>query len=371
MCLCVISYSCNSESGFDRRVTTSIFFDEMTSSYEEISVQSSDLPLTEHVFDIRRLLKISKCSNSKFILIDHSTKQIILADSEENELYRTGGEGRGPGEFQSIIWAGLGNDNRLYVVDGLQFRISVYDINDSSLKFTNTLSYKNPSNLFLSSIYITEHGKYGIYQDSEGFFSEQNRFVLFSLDKTFAPVEKLLEMPGHERQKYETSGFTMYTPHEYRHQTHWYVDNNWFYYAKSDDSAIDRYHLQTGEKQEITFLKMEKRANSTTFSDLVIRTYLENDDDEYDKEYWEALHEIEDLPLFTSLLVKDPFIYLTLLPTPGSEGITLQLDLNKQETRYFRTPQEFIPRAVCGNSVYGIDFRVRNTQQVVKVELLE
>ena len=94
-------------------------------------------------------------------------------------------------------------------------------------------------------------------------------------------------------------------------------------YAKSDDSAIDRYHLQTGEKQEITFLKMEKRANSAAFFDLVIRTYLENDDDEYDKEYWEALHEIEDLPLFTSLLVKDPFIYLTLLPTPGFEGITL------------------------------------------------
>jgi len=142
-------------------------------------------------------------------------------------------------------------------------------------------------------------------------------------------------------------------------------------YAKSDDSAIDRYHLQTGEKQEITFLKMEKRANSAAFSDLVIRTYLENDDDEYDKEYWEALHEIEDLPLFTSLLVKDPFIYLTLLPTPGFEGITLLLDMEKQETRYFRTPQEFIPRAVCGNSVYGIDFRVKDTQQVVKVELLK
>jgi len=142
-------------------------------------------------------------------------------------------------------------------------------------------------------------------------------------------------------------------------------------YAKSDDSAIDRYHLQTGLKQEIPFLKMEKRANSAAFSDLVIRTYLENDDDEYDKEYWEALHEIEDLPLFTSLLVKDPFIYLTLLPTPGFEGITLLLDMEKQETRYFRTPQEFIPRAVCGNSVYGIDFRVKDTQQVVKVELLK
>jgi hypothetical protein len=371
MGMCVFSYSCSSESGSDEIEATDIFIEEITTSHEEIIVQTSVLPLTDLLFDIRRLFKPDNCQKSNFIFIEHSTNHIILAGGNGNELHRTGGEGRGPGEFQSIMWAGIGSGNRLYIIDGLLFRVSVYDIHDSSLNFSNTLSYENPSNLFLSSIYPTEHGVYGVYQETEGFYTAENRFILYKLDAAYAPAEKVLEMPGHERQKYELTGFDLYTPHKYRHQSHWYMDNNWFYYAKSDDSTIFRYHLETGKKQEITFLKMEKRANSTAFSDLVIQSHSENNGDEYDAEYWEALHDIDELPLFTSLLVKDPFIYLTLLPTPGSYGITLLLNMEKQETSYFRTPQEYIPRAVCGNSVYGIDFRVEDTQQVVKVELLK
>lgn len=343
--------------------------ENLISNLEEVEAIYKVHPISEYVFGAG-LLEITKACE-KLILLDHFTKELFLTNNNGEILEKTGGEGRGPGELNMPVHFSLDKDS-IHVLDPANYRINIFQIDEREMRFHTSRSYKDPSEHFMASYYHTVTGsEFGVYNVSQGYFTPENEHRLYRLDDSLNPEKELLLMPGEERQMVESSNFTMYVPHQYLHRTHWYVDGDWFYYAKSDDSTIFRYHLETGKEQEITFLTMEKRTNSTAFSDLVIQTYSENDGDEYDAEYWEALHEMDDLPLFTSLLVKDYFIYLSLLPTPGSEGITLLLDMEKQETRYFHTPQEFIPRAVCGNSVYGIDFRVGNTQQVGKVQLIK
>jgi len=342
--------------------------DQLISNLEEVEAVYKVHPVSETVFGAGQIELFEDCQN--MIVFDSFSKELLLTNRTGEILDTAGGEGRGPGELNQPVHFRMLGDS-LYVLDPTTYQLSKFQMDNEEIKFHTSYSYKDPAEHFMATYYHTETGAdFGVYQVSQGYLTPENehRLYRYRLDHSFNPIDELLVMPGEERLMLENSDFTIYIPHQYLHRTHWYVDGDWFYYAKSDDSTIFRYHLETGESEEITFLNMEKHLNSKAYSDLVIQTYSENVDD---AEYWEALFEIEDLPLFTSLIVKDHFIYLTLLPTPGSEGITLLLDMDKQETRYFRTPQEFIPRAVCGNWVYGIDFRIGDTQQVGKVQLLK
>ncbi|TVR19277.1 MAG: hypothetical protein EA391_00985 [Balneolaceae bacterium] len=172
-------------------------------------------------------------------------------------------------------------------------------------------------------------------------------------------------MPGHERQKLERPDFVMYTPHQYLHRTFWDIDKDWFYFLTTDNSTIYRVHLETGEEQVISTLNLEKRVNSKAFAELLIATYSDTGNDD---EYWAVLNKIDFLPLFASFIVETNIIYLTLLPTPGIEGITLVIDIETEEVKYFSHPQEFVPKAICGNTVYGIDYRVDESYQIVQLE---
>jgi hypothetical protein len=362
--LCTLVYSCNNSSRSNTDITIYTFFENILSLFAEIPVQYHTHPSTELVYDIRRLLMKGNCDNSRFILIDNLKNYIIISDKNGIEIFKTGGKGKGPGEYESLMWGHIGSDKRLYIIDGLQFRISIYDIEENYINLISTINYNNPSKYFLSSIYVTDYGTYGVYQESEGFHTPENRFLLYQLDKTFSPTKRLLEMPGHERQKYKSAEFDLYTPHKYRNQTHWHVDNGWFYYATSDNSTIYRYNLQTSEIQKLSFLQLNRRENSLQFSTAVKQYYSTESNDPY----WEALHDIDYLPLIIGLLVHENNIYLTLLPTPGIDGVILVVNIEEEKVKYFRSPQEFVPNIKCGNVVYGIDFRVNEDYQIVEIE---
>jgi hypothetical protein len=357
--------SCDSDSFSDVESGQDPFLENLANEYKEITIEYKIHPASYLVYEPRMLFTKDNCDGNSLIIIDHSTNTIQLAVSDGQKVYETGGEGSGPEEFQSIIWAHVDSDNYLYVVDGIQFRISIFEIKEDRLNYIKSVSYKNPSNYFLTSVYVTDHGNYGVYQETEGFFSPENRFYLYSLDETFSPIEQLIEMPGHDRQKIESSEFTFYTPNKYRFQTHWSFDDGWFYFAKSDTTMINRYHLQTGKSEQISFLQMDKRPNTYELQEAV-KEYYNSEDVEL---YLETLDKIDHLPLFNSLLVRRNHIYLTILPTPGEDGMSLVLNLKTQEIEYFRHPQEFVPKAVCGKSVYGINFRVSEPYQIVQIKI--
>jgi hypothetical protein len=215
------------------------------------------------------------------------------------------------------------------------------------------VSYKNPENHFLTAVYVTEYGHFGLFQDSpNGFFSPENRYFLYRLDEHFATQEQLFEMPGRERLKYENPATTLFTPHQYARGIHWSLDEEWFYYVTTDDETIHRYNLQTGKMGSLTFFDLEGRPNNNHF----IEAVEEHHPDADDEVFMEKLKVIESLPFFSAFHVQNQKAFLNILAAPGEGQMVLHVDLDSEEIKYFQTSNGFTPQTKCGNHLYGIDF---------------
>ncbi len=353
-------FSCNKENSTGDGLNTGSFIKKVETQYAEKEIYSVSSLGSDPSYQPTWLISFNGCS--QLIVADPFEKIIVLLNGEGVELSRAGGIGRGPGEFQSILHLHIGKDNRLYVVDALEFRISIYTIIDKKLEYVKSVPFKNPSNYYLNSVYVTEHGNFGVYQVFESYFTPDNKFFLYRLDDNFSPIEQLLEMPGHERRKIESSHFTFYSPYKYLSQTIWYYDSERFYFITTIESIVHAYDVTTGEKEKITYLKLDERANSNEFTRSVKSSYPVEDED-----YWDTLEQIDKLPLFNGFLANGEDLYLALMPTPGKDGMLLALNLDSEEVTTIRTPQEFIPRTACRNSIFGINFRTDADSEILNV----
>ncbi len=356
--------SCSSDDALNKDAFSDSFTNGIEESFTKIDVDINDFPGTDSIFEPVWLFLPKECN--ALIIGDNSDKTFSVLNREGHLLSKVGGEGRGPGEYGSVIWAHIGSDQKLYVIDALQFRISKYSFENGNLIYEDSFSYRNQTNHFLTSVYITEFGKYGLYQESEGFMHSENRFLLYRLNDDFSPSEFILSIPSHQRQKFETPDFVYYTPFRYRSQTKWYLDDEWFYSLSTDSTDLFRYNIRSKETETIDFLQLEERYNTPQFT-ASVKDYYSNAEDE---DYWSVLDEIDRIPFFGGLFVKDEIVYLTVLPTPGLEGMTLVLNMETEEVKYFRTPQEFSPRGICDETIFGIDFRIDDAFQVMSINML-
>lgn len=340
------------------------FTEEIINTFQEVEAEATPLPVSFTVYEPRLVLAAGECEEPKLVILDYATMEIVLTDRNGDIMFKTGGEGQGPGEFEGMMQAHIGADGRLYVIDGLQFRISVYNIAQEMLNLIDAFSYKNPPNHFLAAVYVTEFGVYGIYSESEGFMTPKNRYVLYSLDEDFAPAERLFELPGHERQKFETTEFTFYTPYPYRSQTLWNTDDERFYYITTLTSSVHLYNLRTGQQEEFTFYQFGERFNSRHFIEAA-----KKHDPAGDEEYLEPLEEIGTLPLFSGLYAHGDRVYRPVQPVPGEEGLTLITNRHSGKTHFFKTPKTFYASSVCEDTIYGIDFQPDGEYRLVAVHL--
>ena len=361
-CMLIIS---GCKNGLPERYSDDQYLNKLKNDLDETTVIWNIHPISNIVYNANYLLSLKNCN--QLVVVDRANLNIILVDKDGDELNRAGGEGQGPGEFQSILSPFIDYNNRLYTIDGISKRITVYKINNEELNYVSSISYEEPPHYFLSSVYVTQLGNFGVYQISEGYFSPDNKFALYKLDENFAPIEQFVKMPGNERYESVRDYFTLYSPHKYLGRTIWGLDNSWFYYMTTMSSTVYKYNLQSGEKNEITFFEMNERHNSPDFTRLV-KDYNPVDDD---KEYWDVLEDIEKLPLISQVIYGDGRAILKVMPTPGEDGLGILFDKETEHLQYFRTPQEFNPTAICGNIIYGIDFQLEGEYKIMSIEFTE
>lgn len=351
------------ENGGSDLYTGDQYINELKKNLDEMSMDLKIHPSSKHAYNVNYLLPIENCE--QLIIVDGANENLLLVGDKGEVLSRAGGVGRGPGEYQSILSPHIGYDKRLYIIDGILKRVTVYEIVNEKLNYVSSIKYEEPPKYFLNSVYVTKFGKFGVYQYSEGFFSPENNFLLYRLDEDFYPVEQLLEMPGHERYESLGPGFTLYIPHKYLGKTIWGVDDSWFYYITTMSSPMYKYNLQSEVKQETTFIHMDERLNSPDLSKLV-KDYYSVEDNE---EYWNVVDDIKSLPLLSQIISGDGRVILKVMATPGEEGLVLHFDKDSKNLQYFRTPQEFSPTAICDNIIYGIDFNIEGNYEIMKIEL--
>lgn len=355
--------SCNNQTS---TTETSIdpYIKNLKERFSEIEILESTYPQIEEIYQPNGPVTTKNCQ--RLIVSDYAEKKLFLLNPAGNVIHQTGGEGRGPEEYQSILNPHMGEDDRLYVLDTLLFRINIYEITDDQLEFIKSVSYKNPENYFLTAVYVTEYGHFGLFQDSpNGFFSPENRYFLYRLDEHFATQEQLFEMPGRERLKYETPAAKLFTPHEYARGIHWSLDDEWFYYVTTDDETIHRYNLQTGKMGSLTFFDLEERPRNNQFIEAVEEHHPGADDEVF----MEKLKEIESLPLFSSFHVEDQKGFLNVLAAPGDDQIILYIDLQSIEVQYFEASFGFTPQTLCDNHIYGIDYGIDGEVRLMEIAI--
>ncbi len=299
------------------------------------------------------------------IVADNTDKTIRLFEENGPEYSTAGGEGRGPGEFESINQLHLGFDKRLYVLDLKLNRLNIFDIDNEGLKFDSAILLEMEPNLFLQTIYVTELGNYGVFIQRDTGPQPETHFLLFRLDDDFFPAKQLLEMPGNEQQQVSSN---LFMDSYFGRRTYWDLDNDWFYYITSHQPIIHIFNLKAESKGDTFHLDLPGRLNDPETMDQVKdRLYFIEEDF-----HWEILEESTSWPLFRDFKVQNNTMLFYIFFPGGDKGIYLYTDMASKEIKFFYTPYEFASVYLRDETVYGIDLSsAAGDYQLMAIDLLD
>ncbi|WP_237853049.1 6-bladed beta-propeller [Rhodohalobacter sulfatireducens] len=314
----------------------------------EKSITQNIISLPE---DIVQPVMIEILNNRKSIIIaDNAKKKLFFLDEDGEILSVTGRSGRGPGEFELITGTHIGNDDHMYVHDAILKRITVYAVENNELRLLDTIVYETPESHTLYNIFINKQGIYGLYNESEGFHTPENRYILYQLDKNFKPIEQKLTFPGEIRKVRNTGDFLLYGPHDYSNDYLWSHNDNMFYYTNNYEALIKGYPFQTEEDIVIYETNLPVRPNNDY--------YLATADSAYNfdsnKDYWAYLENLETLPVLSGIWTDNTHIILSIRPAPGDDIVMLWLHQEKNGMSYFMLPAETGVTRYKENILYSI-----------------
>ena len=331
------------------------FREFITQSYSQIPSYSEVHPGAEKIYMAGGL--VAPKNSEILIQMDRADYTIKVLGPDGDILNTAGGQGRGPGELGDYARLYYDENQKLYVVDPRNNRIHVFQILDDDLELLETKMYQYPATYHLSSVFITEAGYFGLFTQSENFFTPENRYLLYSLDQNFEMKEKLLELPGEQRTRYEYPDFTFYLPNIFAEKTLWDMDGDWFYYMSSHTPIINRYHLPTGEKETLDFLQIPVREHHSEIIPLMIEFYEPGDYEADIDQLSSVLYENDSLPMFIGFSAAQNRLFIQTYFTPGDQGIILMADPETEEVRYFEAPFGLSSFNLRNNTLYGVDYR--------------
>lgn len=321
--------------------------------YSEIGVDIKTLDRSDQIFNANWLITTNQCD---LIIVDNADKTIKLVKSNGDVISEAGGEGDGPGEFRSLINPHYGPDDRLYIIDGDLFRISEFIIDNGELVFVNSTPFKYPPNYHLQSIFVDEDDRFGVFSNFESYFEPDNEYFLYRLNDKFEIVERLLEVQGNKRPKYEFPEFTMYLDNIFAERSYWSFSKDWFYFIRSHQSNIKAYNLQSGQLKYID-LELGKRENVGGKLTKFIKEEFGSLNHEVDEDqYWKVLEDSDYLPIFWGLYAKDNVLLLPMFFPSIENGLSLYIDQKTEDVKFFKIPHGLDRMSVCDQTVYGIDY---------------
>lgn len=320
----------------------------LKTSLTELEVTLETIPFPSA---ISQPLIIEVINNGKNIVAaDIAQRKLFLLNNEGAILSETGRSGRGPGEYELISGMYAGYDGRIYVKDLSLRRITSFEVVDSEIRLLDTFVYEAPEADQLISVYVTEHGIFGLFNEWEGFHTPENRYLLYLLDENFNPVEKKLAIPGEVRKAGRVAGFLVYPPHDYSNKYIWHQDGERFYYTNNHEALIKRYHLQTEENAVLFETNLPIRPTNDYYLNAADEAY----NFESNREYWSVLENLETLPVLSGMWVDNGHVLLSIRPAPGDEIMMLSLDHGKNQISYFMLPPDTGASTFTQNIFYSV-----------------
>ncbi|NGP90101.1 hypothetical protein [Fodinibius halophilus] len=305
-------------------------------------------------------------NNEYLVVLDRGTYTVQLFNrTGTKELAKAGGKGRGPGEFISVLDLHAGDDMAVYVVDLKLSRVTKFDVYNDSLSYATTYMVKPAKNLSLHEIYVTKYGRFGVFQRMDDYETWEQSFHLYRLDENFQPVEHLLEMPGNEKVKIEDY---FYMDALIGDKTFWDLQEEWFYYIRSNNPTVSLYNVRTGEQQRRTFFELKERMNTEATKEVFQRIFDKNI--KFFPERGAKIEESTTIPMFHSFAVGKKYIYFEVFPIEFKKHTIIRVNKETGEVRYF-TISELSRFAPANDTLYTIQSNNDHRKQILNVIKLQ
>ncbi|TVR17015.1 MAG: 6-bladed beta-propeller [Balneolaceae bacterium] len=325
------------------------FIREIKDSTSELNVE---LGVFKNISPELVPIRIMPIPDSDFLVVlDYVTKSVVLVDKTGMEYSKVGGPGRGPGEFKGMGRIHIGADGLLYVMDSYFRRYNIFeiDVENTELRYHTTIVPKPDLNFRLQEAYVTESGRFGVFNQITDYQTGENSYYLYTIDETFSPIERLLEMPGNDKLKLSQ---VFFINNSVGQSTYWDLDGEWFYYINSHSSVIKKYHLKTGKFKTIQYFEFGDRKNSsyniTSLNEILERLIETN------PPVGEAIENSKTLPLFGGFIVQDNRILFEMYYAGGENNIFLLIDQSSEKVSFMEVPPFFRRYAMQGHVIYGL-----------------
>lgn len=338
--------------------TADSFIQEIQSSLteaREVSITHLDSP------SVIRPLRFTAVPDSEYLIsVDMADWTIVLLNRTGEELDRIGGSGRGPGEFGRMGRLHIGHDRRLYLLDSMLRRMTVFEIVQGELQYADTIPYDDTEHLNLRSIYVTEIGNFGVFHRMDDYETWDHSYHLYQLDARYQIESHLLEMPGDENVQIADY---YYIHHPLGKKTFWDLDGEQFYYVSSDHSDVHTLNLITGEEEVKTYFHFDDRLNSPDMT-ADIKEWLDLLVNQYPA-IGRAIEESHTIPLFSDFAVRDGLLVFQVYSAGGPEGHLLLADTQTGRAGYITVSPLFFRLSPVDETIYGIDSEDSEYRQVI------
>ena len=289
--------------------------------------------------------------DNHIIVADNGTQSLLKYSLNGELLARTGGRGRGPGEFELLNDLKIVGDKQLYTLDLGLGRVSIFNVQDS-LTYQRSINMEKSTDLFLKEIFFTEIGKIGVYSGAVDRKTGEKRHFVYRLNDSFSPDSLLFEFDGNEQIEFQQG---IYTDKFLGEMMYWDQADKYFYVVSSHDWRIQRFHLRSGQLDEWNLLEsglreateQDKAFLFDRFSPLIAVS----------EEYRKVIAEASTLPVIRGFSIEGNRLLFTLFNTNQSESVLLTADLELQNKLTIRKlPPFFSTLFSKNNQLFGFDY---------------
>jgi hypothetical protein len=340
------------------------FIENVRSSTDELEIEQQSLIDNPSLFNPLLILAIDQ--TDYIVTADYADKSIKVIDRTGTLLSETGGEGRGPGEYALINQLELGPDGVIYLLDKRLNRIHSYTLNEETggLTLGETTPYKHEANNNISSLHVTEFGRFAVFSRLTNYETWENSFYLYRLDDNYQPADLLLELPGNDKIPVREDGMGK-MDNFLGSMTLWDLDGKWFYYTTSKETDMYAYNLMTGEQDTLTAINFEERTNSDAQREYLKTTYDRLIESSPSVET--AINETETLPYFDSLTAHDGKLILRLFDAGSDTGLLIHYNTDTDEVSHIKVPTYYLRISYSGNALFGWYERESGERVIVKI----
>lgn len=301
-------------------------------------------------------LVVQNNSDSKMVVANGPGWDLVLLENDGKSLSTNGGTGRGPNESEGINSLEINEIDEIFALDKKSHEVEKYIIEGNELQYLETFVLPNYSPLSIRSFVNTRERFFGVFRSMERNNSQPNNrigspFTLFTLDKNFALMDEVIQMPGNDI--IETPVPSVMQDNPVGNRTLWDITENNFSFANSESFKITSIDLESFSTKTYDFVGFPERKILEIEKEYILerfKSYLN-----FLPTFEREIEEINELPFYYKFDVTSTHAYFQILSYSSTNEKILQINLENNERRIIEAPEYFGLHEVKGNKLYGIN----------------